>query len=187
MTDYVAGITIPYIWIFLFTQSNRRLPPLIRSETGIMTYKHYQQLPQISVLSVCGLNLCMRVCHMTYIVSPSFSKFLKQVLKARLKIHRPSLLLTSSVGILRLNEVSFLPKYLSIRLFLKYLEKYSKISNEPRIPNLLASAYSARKQCFSERKLVLTSDKAHELCKCWLYLSIHSSGQKAFSHALKEG
>lgn len=129
MTDYVARIIILYSWLFLFTQSNRRLPPLIRSETEI---RELQELSATS-LEICFFSqqpesLGESVPHALYGIS-SLLKFSKQVLKAKLKIHRPSLVLTSNVDILRLNGVIFLPKYLTIRLTVfKILYKHVTMS-----------------------------------------------------------
>lgn len=70
---------------------------------------------EICLFSLSSESLDKNVPYALYGISSLF-KFFKQVFKAKFKIHRPSSVLTSNVDILRLNGVSFLPKYLNIRL-----------------------------------------------------------------------
>lgn len=100
--------------------------------------KEWECYHELQALSATSLEICPfslwsesldeSVPYNLYGIS-SLLKFSKQVLKAKLKIHTPRLVLTSNVDILRLNGVSFLPKYLNIRLTVfKILWKHEAMS-----------------------------------------------------------
>lgn len=124
------GLLFPTSGFSCLLKSNRRLPPLIRSDQELQTLSPSSLEICLSSLQSESLDESVTDVH---VIPPVLLEFSMQVFEVQ--IPRPSLVMTRNDDVLRLNGVTLLHKYLNIRptIFKNTLKTQSNISNEPRI------------------------------------------------------